>query len=444
MTLNVVTVNVSASTIPTTREGFGVVAVPSPNANWAGSLVRGYGSAAEVAADPAFSGSARLFERRAAAALFASDVKPQVVKFFKTANKATQTYTLAAVNPTANASYTYRVRVAGETFDETEVTYTSDASPTDAEYAAGMVAALNAVAGKNYTAAGSASPITLTGTGWFSVEVLDLNTQQLTETTADPGVTADATAAFAEDADMYFFSPAYGSRAYVQPLAAWVEQNNRMMLAGASSSQCCTAAVGSDVDVADRIKTLGYKRTGVIYHRAPAAMVGHAWSGRVAPRDPGRVNFAHKPLAGVPQVPLRTSDVNTLVSKNANGYDRTNLGTFVTFWGTAGDGSYLDFTRAIDWVVFEVKRRVARVFLDNEIVYFTLEGFAQVESAIDGALIAGRGQGIVSPDVPYVIQMPDITSFDPADRLERVLSAIELQFTGSGALNGAVINLRIF
>lgn len=438
-----ITVNVSASLIPTTEVGFGVTLIPSTNAAWSGALVRSYASEAEMATDYPVS---TMPERVHARAFFSQSRRAPVLKFCRVATKPTTIYTLAAVTPTSKPSYAYQVRVSGHGFAETLVTYTSDATPTDAEYAAGMVAALNAVAGRNYTAAGSTSPITITGNSagaWFTIEVLDVDTQAVTETTADPGIAADLAAAFIEDPDFYFVSPLSSSKAYLVACAGWVEANGRMMLAPVSDSAAFTAAVTVADDPADRIKTNGYKRTGALLHRAPQAAAATAWVGDVSPDAPGRVNFAHKPLAGVPSYrPTSTHEVNAF-AKNASVYTRNSEGRFVVLYGTAGDGSFLDETRETDWMVYTVRRKCAALTTSLRKLPYDQGGLAQVEAAIEEAIGEAITAGVVNPSFPRVIVMPTLDAISDAQRLSRHLPDVSITYTRGGAVNRITINMAV-
>src|SRR5262249_50184634 len=111
-------------------------------------------------------------EFRAAQAMFNQSPRPPTIAIGRAVNKPTTSILLSAANPTANITHTYQLIVGGKGFAETTLSFTSDATPTDAEYATLAVAALNGVAGKNYTASGAASPIGISGNApgdWFYV-----------------------------------------------------------------------------------------------------------------------------------------------------------------------------------------------------------------------------------------------------------------------------------
>lgn len=439
--VNTITVNVSSAVVAPTRQGFGKIAVPSYNAAWTGALWRDYASEAEMIVDYPTSG---MYERVKMRNAKAQSPAPETLRFFRAPSKPTQVVTLSAITPATRLGYVYQVQVDGPGFSAL-VSYTADGTPTDAEYAAGMVTALNGVAGKNYTASGAASPVTITSNtagALFSIEVLDPLAQRMDDLTTNPGIENDIAAAMLQSSDFYFVdAPPIGSRVFMTPLATWVESNGRMMVFSTSATDAITTTSGAD-DAMERAKTNGLKRTGVVYHRSPLANFGGAWMAKVAPKDPGKVNFAHKLVALAPQYALNSTWVANILAKNGNGYDRSDSGRFKTFWGTAGDGTFLDQTRSIDWLVYEIKRATALLLEDEDIVLWTRSGFNLIEGRIDQALDAGVTQGIVSPDFPRTITLPNVDLISSDVRNSRIMPPIAVSCTGAGAVNRLTINLN--
>ncbi len=141
-----ITVTVTANSVGPARAGFGTPMIPSHTASWA-ERVRSYSDYAAVLADWDDDSP----EARAANGLFAQDPKPTKVKIGR-ANGAvpTQQYTIGQV--ALRNSYKYEIFVEGEDFTAASPDYTSDGSATAAEIHNGLVTALNAVTGKNFTA----------------------------------------------------------------------------------------------------------------------------------------------------------------------------------------------------------------------------------------------------------------------------------------------------
>ncbi len=172
-----VTLSITQNTVGLTRAGFGTGLLLSYNAAWA-ERTRTYTQLSDVATDfPIVTGP----EYLAASAYFSQSPAPTSLIIGRGALKPQKTVQLSAISPTGSALYPYLLNVKGEGVTSTQVTFTSDASPTDAEWAAGMVTALNAVVGKNFTADGAASPISVRGTNALVVADIAFTAAAATE-----------------------------------------------------------------------------------------------------------------------------------------------------------------------------------------------------------------------------------------------------------------------
>jgi len=152
------TINVSATTDTQTRQGFGTALFAVAKVPWtSGARVRAYASLTEMVADhflttdPAY---------RMAAAAFAQEPRPQTVKIGQRTRAFTQVVRVIPAEPVAaDAAETYSVRVDGLL-----ASFTTDATPTTAEAATGLAAAINVLTGVDadaILATGGASAATL-------------------------------------------------------------------------------------------------------------------------------------------------------------------------------------------------------------------------------------------------------------------------------------------
>ncbi len=147
---NHVSISITVDSVGLARAGFGIPAMLSYNVSgWGASeRVRFYSSLSEVAGDfPTTTGP----EYLAAQALFSQEPRPDQIAVLRGSLAPTQRYTLSANEVTNSALYSIGVAGDGVTSDDAE--YTADASTSAAEIHNGMVAALNAITGKNFTAA---------------------------------------------------------------------------------------------------------------------------------------------------------------------------------------------------------------------------------------------------------------------------------------------------
>lgn len=429
-----VTLTITQNTVGITRAGFGVPLVLSATAAWV-ERIRYYNDLAGVAADFAVTTSA---EYLAAQALFSQNPAPARIAIGRSALAPTLVAQLSAVTPTGNAAHVYKVTVKGKGVTTTTVTYTADGTPTDAEYAAAMVTALNGVAGKNYTAAGASSPITITATApgdWFSIEVGDLSTQKVKYTHVDPGVATDLAAIQLAQADWYALITLYNSKPYSIAAAAWVESNSKIYLCESCDSESCTTAAGN-ADLLDTIKTNAYTRTLGGYHPSPADMFLAALAGKCLPYEPGAVTFFGKNLAGVAPVALTPTHRQNLVDRRATSYE-TVAGLNITFGGMVGSSvtGYLDIRRDLDWLTDDMTKEVFGVLAANPKVPFDDIGIALVESAVRASLIRATDKGILAASPKYTISVPKAINVSSGNKAARNLPDVKFAGTLTGAIH---------
>lgn len=436
-----VTMNISQNTVALQRPGFGTALYLSYVAAWT-ERTRTYSQYSDVLTDfPNATGP----EARLAAAYFGQSPSPAKLMIGRGANKPTKTVQVSALSPTANLNYTYTLLIKGDGFADAVVTYTSDGTPTDAEYASGMVTALNAVAGKNYTAAGASSPITLTGTlaAWFSVEVSDVNYQSTTETTADPGIAADLTAISAENPNWYLLLTAFNSKLYGVGAATAVEAGaSRTYLAGTNDTQVVITATTGTADLMDQAKTNAYTRTMVAYHKDSASFAAAAWAGTRLWTDPGSENWMYAQPNGIATFPMTSTHRTNITAKNGNSIELV-AGIGVMFQGMAAKGGFFDTQRFLDWLqstialnVFGAQAAAGRA---GTKIPYTDPGIAVIESQVRGGLKQGADAGgLVESTI--VVSVPAAASVPGADKTSRTLNNVKFTATLQGAVNKTVVN----
>jgi hypothetical protein len=430
-------VNVSISLISNalTRSGYGTPLFLSFRAAWS-ERVRSYASAAEVAID--FPG-AGLPENLAAAAFFGQTPKPKLLKIGRCVLAPTQKYELTALVPTTKPSTTYRLRVRCGIVDQI-VSFTSDGTPTDGEFAAAAVAALNAVAGKNYTAAGASSPVTVTGAAagdFFSIEVLDRSLMACELTHTDLGIAFDLAAINAEDPDWYALDAAQMSRGMIAAAAAWVEANRKLYVPQSSDTTILTAALGAGLDAADDLKTNNLVRSGFLH------WTGSEWSRLVSGLYgvcltflPGSETWSLKTVAGVPTDILSANESAKLLSKWGNGYVSV-LGRSVTFNGGHA-GVFVDVVRGRDWFQDELQAAAFLLLINsNGKLPYTNAGATALQNVLDAAFQRAINQGVINSD--YVLTIPDANTQPSGDRSARLFDHV----TFSANLQGAIHSIGI-
>lgn len=429
-----VQLNITVDTVGIARAGFGVPLYLSHNATWP-ERVRFYTTLSEVAADfPVTTSPEYLF------AAATTKQSPRVSRFAigRAALKPTQAYQVSV--STVRNSYKYQLRVAGQGVTATTVEFTSDASATDGEIAAGLVTALNAVVGRNFTAAGAASPITITGNAagnWFSVEVVNVDDLSIAQTHADPGVATDLAAIALAEPGWYGLVTAYNSSAYVAAAAAWVESDGRLYGPSVCDTASITGAVGAGGTL-DALATAGYTRSFGWYHPSPAAMLDAAFFGRWLSYEPGAATAKFKTLVGVTPAIMTATHKANLRAKRANSYE-TVAGRAITFDGTVPSTQYrfVDVRRDVDWLDDEIRKAVYGTLAVADKVPYTAEGIAQIANVLRGALELGVRKGVLVESSIAVVE-PNIVDVQPADKAARNLTGLRFAAALQGAVHSAI------
>lgn len=437
-----VSLTITQDSVGIARAGFGVPLILSATADFA-ARSQVYTDLAGVLVD--FPDGTP--EARAATAMFSQSPHPERIRIGRSALPPTQVYTLS-VGVVRN-SYAYSIEVALDDGTEATATFTSDADATDGEIVVGLVAALNAVAGNNYIAAGTTSPFTVTADAagdWFALEV---NPADVTSamTHADPGVATDLAAIALESSDWYALCTLYNSDAYAKAAAAWVEANKRLYLADLPETIAVNVASDGTQGTLDDLKALAYERTAGLYHPRPAEMFAAAMLGKVLPLDPGSETWAYKRLSGVSPATLTATHRTNLDARNA-GYFKTEAGVNITWQGKVASGNFVDITRSLDWLDDDMRTGVFGVVAAGDVfgalvgaakIPYTDAGVALIVAQVRASLRRATKRGILSPDPEFTVTFPLVADVATIDKAARLLPDIKFSATLAGAVHRVVI-----
>lgn len=420
----IVTVQITATTVGVRQAGFGVPLLLSAEPTWT-ERTRRYTSPAGVAADFATT----TLTYKMANAVFSQNPRPNELRVGRLANKPTQRRT---ITPTAVNLAAYSVRVGATT-----VTFTADSSATVAEIVTGLIALVNAIPGITLTATGTTTLVlteNAAGT-WSDVEVLDPTLLSLVQDHADPGVAADLTAIANQDNSWYGIYNPYASKAMDAAIAAFVEANAKLFVSGSQDVDIILTVPSGATDIAGTLKTSAYKKSAVLYHPNPGAHAVAAWLGRVLCLAAGSETWAFKTLVGVPAVALTATQSSNARGKNANTYEAI-AGVNVTRFGTVASGEYIDVSRFIDWIIARIGERVFGLLAGAASkVPFDDTGIAMVarkaESVlIDGVAVKGFRDYQMGP-------LPKAADISDADRAARHLGPVNFVGFLAGAVHTA-------
>jgi hypothetical protein len=439
-----VDITIARNSLAVQRATITVPLILSATAAWA-ERTREYTDLASVAADfPATTGP----EYLAAQAMFSQEPAPKKIKIGRLANKPTQVYVIGVA--TVRSSYDYIVNVTGDGVTTSTATASSDSSATNDEIVDALVTALNAVVGKNYTAAatgsGGSHVCTVTGSAagdWFALEAGPLLTVK--QTHVDPGVATDLAAILLADPSWYFVISNYNSNAVVNAIAAWTEANKRAFVFDVAETDALNTAAGNS-DTLDDIHTLDYARTMGAWHPRPAEMLSAAWVAVTGSRGGALTvipSWKFQNLKGVSVTYVTPTQRGNLIARNANLYETVAGRNFMSE-GTTGSGEFLDTIVGLDWLEDDMAKGQLEAFLaaaaaDGKIPYED-PGAATLEGKMRASLKRAVKKKILAASPKPDTQVPLVADQDPSDRAARVFP--DMKFSGqlSGAIHKTIIN----
>ena len=425
---DIVDITITSDSVGVARTAFGTPLIVSNTAAWV-ERVRSYTDLAGVLTDFAADSP----EALAATAIFSQNPHPKTIKIGRAELPATQVYKLT---PVVLNSTLYSFRVSGEGVTEKTCNFTSDATATDAEITAGIVAALNATVGKNFTAVATDTNTTVTVTAtaagdWFSIEQISPPSAcKIEQTHVDPGIATDLDAVTLEDADWGILLTHFNSNAMVLAAAAWVETQAKIYVLDVNESDARATAAGNS-DTLDAIKTLARVRTMGFYHHKPDQFAAAAEVGRCSHADPGSITWFGKTLSGISPTTLTSTERARLVARNANFYT-TVAGVNITQMGTMASGEYVDVVRGDDWVEDDMAKRIFATLAANDKIPYDDDGVALIENDMRATLTIAVQRKIYAS---FTISVPLVADIDVSDKIARLLPDMKFSAVRSGAVH---------
>lgn len=275
--------------------------------------------------------------------------------------------------------------------------------------------------------------ITVTTAGTILSYALDPS-MKLKDITTDTGLAGDLAAIMDEDDDWYGLVLDTNNTDTILEAAAVIEAHRKICIVQSADWDVKDSAQTDDV--ASTLMLNGYSRTALLYHDK---IGGVAWaaaglmSGRLA-WDPGIETWAFKEIKTVPTVKLKPGEESAILNKNASHY--TSVAKLPIFYeGKAGDGSFMDTIRGIDWLYARIREAIFRMLMNNRKVPFTDGGVDAIKMVIMGILIQGTKIGLLADTPAPVVTGPKVADVDASLRINRILPDIKFQAQLAGAIH---------
>jgi hypothetical protein len=372
--------------------------------------------------------------------------------FFILADVAGDAYTLVvdsnmSINQTSivtvdtvedNTTYTV-------TINDVAFTFLSDATATNLEIAAGLVAAIEA----------GSEPVTATdnvdGTfdltndvagNTFSTRV-DFNMSLSGDTLNVNTGTELSDIQKANDTWYGIIVTRRGTEAEqiqdIEDTAEWTE--TRLKLYGAAIDQASMITSAID-DIASFLQTQSYDRTYIMYSTDEESYPEAAWFGLQLPKDPGSTTWKFKQLTGITPEVLTANQIANLNSKNANFFEEVAGVNIISSEAIVASGEFIDVIRGVDWLQAQIEENVFAELVKVEKVPYTNTGIAIIENILRAQLEGGVAVGLLSAGT-IVVTVPLEENVSQADKTARLLKDIEFSAELAGAIHKVIITGKL-
>ncbi len=422
---SIVNVTIDAQTTTPSQTGFGVPLLAGYHTHF-NERVRFYTSLTGMVSD-GFTTSEGIY--KAASAIFSQNPHPTRIAVGRFTTASTQTVRLSPTTLSNSTLYTVSI-------NDEDLSFTSDASATLAEWTAGMTAAINAST-QLFTATDASTYVSVAanaaGTIFFYEDVTgNIDFQDVT--TDGSSIAAQLAAISLENDEWYCLVLPSAGKAEILAAAAYIETVKKIFIANSMDADIIGSGSG---DLASDLEALSYARSALIWHKQSGQHAGAAWAGVMLPTDPGSATWKFKTLAGVSVDTLTETHQTNLTNKKANYYiEIADIG--ITSEGVTSSGEFIDVTVFVDWLQARMQERIFGILVNLPKLPFTDAGIAVVENAIRGQLKEGITVGGLVDGSEQVI-VPKAIDISAAGKAARRLTGVTFQAQLAGAIHSLEI-----
>ncbi len=227
------------------------------------------------------------------------------------------------------------------------------------------------------------------------------------------------------------------SQSEIALAAAFALANDMVFLGQSADHEILTNQTD---DIATALKTANNSQANTVISRYMTGDQAAALLGRQLGQVPGSSNWAMQQLAGVPADTFTDAEHAFARGKHALTYTTTR-GVAHTWDGWTASGRYFDIVHGVAALKADIETRAYQVLLNSEKVPFNATGRAQIQSAMEGALVAAEGPvgvpGTIEPG--WKVTPPDLRNYSPVDKAARAMRTFEFNAVMTGAVNSVGI-----
>lgn len=242
----------------------------------------------------------------------------------------------------------------------------------------------------------------------------------------------------AEDDDWYGLAISSRVADDIYTCAQFIEPRIKLFIPASADAGILSAASSSDI--AARLHTAAFARTGLMFHnQAESIYPDAAWLGRMLPTNPGSATWKFKTLNGITVDKLDPTSSQNVLNKKANTYETVG-GQPMTGDGTTAEPEFIDIMHGVDWLTAQIQYAVFGHLKNVDKIPFTNPGIAVVRHLLATQLDLAIDRQVLAPEPRYTITVPDVLATDPIDRGNRLLRDVNFSARLAGAIHNVWIN----
>lgn len=435
---DIANVSVTKATGTIAKVGYGVPMLVGYHTHWL-DRVRTYTSLTGMVAD-GFATTDPLYIM--ASRVFAQTPKPKKIKIGRRVGAPVQSIRISPLDTTVGLHYQFNVVAPGGV--TTAIDVVGDATPTTAELATALAAAIDALAGVAAVVASTVNvDITCTSAGQLAylTGLPARSVLKVDDRTPDPatGIATDLAAIQLADGDWYGLAIDSCSNAEQAAAAAWAESNEKLFCPSTSDSACADS--GSTTDLAYVLNAAAYARTALWYEqRSTQAYLGCAVMGRMLATVPGKATWAEKKVNGVSHSAVTDTEGTNLEAKACN-YLKDAASVSFTWKGVTSAEEWIDITVGSDSLRTDMQERIFLAKTNRDKIGFDDAGIAVVVAEVNAALQQKVRDDFIEPG--FTITVPKASEISATDKANRELNGIEFDAPLTGAIHVSNITGRV-
>lgn len=190
-------------------------------------------------------------------------------------------------------------------------------------------------------------------------------------------------------------------------------------------------------DLIEKLKTLGYVRTLVLFNENTNDTVPEAgWIGYFGSMQAGSNTWVLKPVKGVLPSELTEAQKQYLQDNNVSWLDSYEDDAVISARsGKVSGGEWIDVMLGVQWIITRMREAVYNVLRNNRKVGMSNEGLAKIEAPIRQVIERAISMGILAQTPQYTLVLPDVLAMTPQERNSRKITGITFRARLEGAIH---------